>query len=303
MYSLTKTQIKHFYEKGWLGPLDTFSLAKIQPIKDYLAQNSQEVTIDGQQLRKFYNHFLGYQTTREHHLCCPSLLKILKDGRIVRRLNQLGESNLLLWRSNIFDKLPGQEGIGWHQAINYDGQKITEELEESKKTLIFPKNKKLLNLTVWLAIEDATLENGCLYFANGSHNYRFKEVKSSPSKGAFSFLNHEKISWQQQKSYSKVFDFNEQEWNIEAVPAKAGQIIILTEKVMHGSPANHSSQPRIGINARYINPSVQIYPHRKQGDYIDGVGNNIERHFSILVSGSDDYKLNVVQANHTNPNR
>ena len=53
---------------------------------------------------------------------------------------------------------------------------------------------------------------------------------------------------------------------------------------MHSSPANSSSQPRIGINARYIRPSVQIYPHRKKGDYIDGTGNDISKWFPILVS-------------------
>jgi chlorinating enzyme len=294
VYPLTETQIKHFSEKGWLGPLDAFSPAEIQPIKEYLSKNSREVEVDGQQLREFYNHFLGYKTTREHHFCCQSLLKILTDGRIVSPLNQLGEPNLLLWRSNIFYKLPGQGGIGWHQAIDYYGHKIAEEIEDSKKTLIFPKNENVLNFTVWLAIEDATIENGCLYFANTSHKYRFKEIKSSLSKGAFSFLTNEQMSWQQEKAYSKVFDFNEQEWEIEPVPAKAGQIIIFTEKVMHSSPPNYSKQPRIGINARYIRPSVQIYPHRKQGDHIDGTSHNIQKHFSILVSGHDDYGLNVV---------
>jgi len=92
------------------------------------------------------------------------------------------------------------------------------------------------------------------------------------------------MSWQKEKSYSKIFDFNEGEWSIEPVPAKTGQIIIFTERVMHSSPPNRSSQTRTGINARYIRPSVQIYPHRLQGDYIDGTGNNIEKHFSILVS-------------------
>jgi len=72
-------------------------------------------------IREFYNHFLGYKTTREHHFCCQFLLQLLKDIRIVGRLKQLGEPNLLLWRSNIFHKLPGQGGIGWHQAIDYYG--------------------------------------------------------------------------------------------------------------------------------------------------------------------------------------
>lgn len=294
MYSLTQTQIQHFRDKGWIGPLDAFSSAEIQPIKNYLAKNSQEIEVGGKRLKEFYNQFLGYKTTREHHLCCQPLLQLFQDSRIVGLLNQLGELNLLLWRSNIFHRLPGQGGIGWHQSIDYYGHRITEEVEEAKKTLIFPKDENILDLTIWLAIEDATLENGCLYFANASHKHTFKEIRVPVNKGAFYYLANEKMFWQEEKAYSKVFDFNEQEWDIEPVSAKAGQIIIFTEKVMHSSPPNRSSQPRIGINARYIRPSVQIYPHRKQGDYIDGTGNNIEKHFSILVSGRDDYGLNLV---------
>ena len=284
MYSLTRTQIQHFQNKGWVGPLDTFSLAEMEPIQGYLANNSKKIKVDAQQLMEFYNHFLGYKTTREHHFCCQSLLEALKDSRIIERLRQLGETNLLLWRSNIFYKLPGQGGIGWHQAIDYYGHDISQEVEESSKTLVFPKNENILNLTVWLAIKDATLENVCLYFSNGTHKHTFKAIQVPVSEGVFSYLTNEKMSWQKNKSYSKVFDFNEQEWEIEPVPAKAGQIIIFTERVMHSSPANSSSQPRIGINARYIRPSVQIYPHRKKGDYIDGTGNDISKWFPILVS-------------------
>ena len=112
MYSLTRTQIQHFQNKGWVGPLDTFSLAEMEPIQGYLANNSKKIKVDAQQLMEFYNHFLGYKTTREHHFCCQSLLEALKDSRIIERLRQLGETNLLLWRSNIFYKLPGQGGIG-----------------------------------------------------------------------------------------------------------------------------------------------------------------------------------------------
>lgn len=293
MFSLTESQILDFQKKGWLGPLDTFSLVEIEPIKEYLKAQGQLVKIDGQLLIEFDNPFLGYKTTREHHLSCKPLAQLLKDDRIVGRLNQLGEPNLLLWRTNIFYKLPGQKGINWHQAVDYYGHEIAEEIEPEKKTLLFPAHENVLDLTIWLAIEDSTLENGCLYFANGTHKQKFKAVKVPANEGAFSALTNEKMSWQKAKLYSKVFEFNETEYEIQAVPAKAGQIIIFTEKVIHSSPPNQSNHPRVGINARYIRPSVKIYPHRCQGNYIDGTGNNIERHFSILVSGRDDNQINI----------
>ena len=64
MYSLTQTQIEHFQNKGWVGPLDAFSVAEIQSIKDYLTKNSHKIEVDGQYILEFSNNFLGYKTKR-----------------------------------------------------------------------------------------------------------------------------------------------------------------------------------------------------------------------------------------------
>lgn len=64
---------------------------------------------------------------------------------------------------------------------------------------------------------------------------------------------------------------------------------------MHSSLPNQTNSRRLAINARYIRPSVHIYPHRWEGDFIDENNHDIEKQFSILVSGKDDYKVNVVQ--------
>ena len=105
--------------------------------------------------------------------------------------------------------------------------------------------------------------------------------------------------WQGRRDYSAVFDFNENEWEVEAVPAKMGETIIFTERVMHSSPPNNSANKRrLGINGRFVPPSVQVYPSRLEGDFIDENFHNIKKHFCILVSGKDDYGLNVVRDSH-----
>lgn len=94
---------------------------------------------------------------------------------------------------------------------------------------------------------------------------------------------------------AQIFDFDENEWEIECVPTiKAGQIIIFTELVMHRGPSNHSSKERWAMSGRYIRPSVTVYPQRLSGDYIDSYGIDIRKHFCILVSGSDNKKINKV---------
>jgi len=259
--TLTLEQIEHFNNKGWVGPLDSFSLSEIKTVIDCL---------------EFHSAVL------------------FKSPNIVQRLNQLGEPDLLLWRTNVFPKLAGYGAIKWHQVFEY--YTATNQVKES---LVFPEeDKDALNYTVWVALEDSTIENGCLQFVNGTHNKdRFEFVNNSvpASEGLFSGIYKHQALVQQGNQYSGTFVFEENDWEVEAVPAKAGQIIIFTERCMHSSLPNQTNNRRLAINARYIRPSIHIYPHRWKGDFIDENNHNIENQFSILVSGKDDYKVNVVQ--------
>ncbi len=294
MYSLTADQIKHFEEKGWVGPLDTFSLEEMEPMKECLESNSLMVEIDGQYTPNFYNNVLNVITPRDQHLFHKPVVELYKSPKIVQRLNQLGESNLLLWQTNIFYKAPTQGLIKWHQAIQFY---TASDIDFEKKTLVFPKDEDALNLTVWLAVDDATPENGCLRFANGTHKKEFKVLEGAlPAKeGMFAGIQAHKSVWQAGKKYALAFEFNETDWEVEEVPVKAGQIIIFTERTMHSSAINNSKQRRLALNARYVRPSVLIYPGRLKGDFIDENGHNVQRHFSIMVSGRDDYGINVIR--------
>lgn len=295
-YQLNDAQINTFHEKGWIGPLDTFSPQEVEVVRKKMEEISHIELVGEQRIRSFPNNYLGMEATissLNHHLYCDSFSNLFEDKRIVFRLNQLGEPNLLLWRTNIFHRMPGQEKLGWHQAIDYHGY----DVDETKKELAFPEGENPLNLTVWIALEDITPEMGVLSFANGSYHKRFKPIKVPFGEGMLKekkyFRDLDKEP--EKKRYSKAFDFDENEWEIESVSTiKAGQIIIFTESVMHSAPSNHSSKERWAVNGRYIRPSVTVYPGRLTGDYIDNYGFDIRKHFCILVSGSDNKKINKV---------
>lgn len=289
---LTENQVKHFLDKGWVGPLDIFSPSEFSALKQCLETNSSVAEVDGQQMMTFYNNIMNLNTSRDLHLFHKPIAKFFKNSKLVSLLNQLGEPNLLLWNTNVFCKMPGEGEIKWHQVYDsYD----PSAYDPQKPALLYPKDESFLNLTVWVAIDDATIEKGCLNFANGTHEKKFARLQVPPEEGMFAGVKNHKMVWQGRRQYSAVFDFNEDEWTVEAVPAKAGQVIIFTERVMHSSRGNNSNQRRLGINARYVRPSVQIYAHRLQDDFIDENFHNIKRHFAILVSGRDDYGINVVK--------
>ncbi len=290
MYELTKEQVSTFHQKGWLGPLDTFSVQEVESVKKEIEAISQIELLGEQKIRTFHNSYLGFKTHQNHHLWCKSLSNLFESKRVVHRLNQLGEENLLLWRTGIFHRMPGQEEIGWHQSIDYYGY----DVDETKIELVFPEGEKPLNLTVWIAFEDITPEMGRLHFANGSHQKRFKPIKVPLGQGVYPEEKYQKRSDSGKNLYSKSFAFDENEWEVESVPVKAGQIMIFTEKVMHKAPYNRSSKERWAINGRYIRPSVTVFPQRLTDNYIDEFGMDTKKHFCILVSGSDDYGINKV---------
>ena len=293
MYKLTDAQVNTFHQKGWIGPLDTFSAQEVEVVRKEIEEISSIELVGKQKIRTFPNIHFGIKTLNNHYLYCKPLSDLFEDKRIVSRLNQLGEPNLLLWRTSIFHRMPGQEKIGWHQAIDYYGYYINE----TKVELLFPEGEKPLNLTVWVAFADITSEMGTLSFANGSHQKRFESIKVPFGQGLFQeekyVINLE--AEPEEKRYSKVFDFDENEWEIESVPkVKAGQVIIFTEQIMHSAPSNRSSKERWVINGRYIRPSVTVHPQLLNNDYIDNYGCDLRKHFSILVSGSNNHKTNKV---------
>ncbi|MEM9215154.1 MAG: phytanoyl-CoA dioxygenase family protein [Cyanobacteria bacterium P01_F01_bin.150] len=301
MIKLTQEQIKKFHQKGWIGPLDLFSMQEVEPIHEQLKKVSRvaqfrDITQPGEQaFRIFHNQYFKAETHINHHFWCQSLYNLLLDSRIVDYLNILGEKDLLLWRSGVFNRMPQQVGVGWHQAVeSYRSSMSDEETVD----LIFPEDTEILNFTVWIALNDITEEMGNLQFANGSHRKRFKVVQAPLGKGAYPEERYRDMQEQlPEQSYSRAFVFDENDWEVESILSiKAGQIIIFNEHCMHQVPGNYGDRERWGINGRYIPPSVQIHPQRLTNNHsYDEYNCDLKKHYSILVSGRDDYGLNRVE--------
>jgi chlorinating enzyme len=295
---LNQAQVKHFQEKGWIGPVDIFPPAEIAAVKECLETNSRTIKeADGQEIITFYNNVLNLETPRDHYLFYQPIAELFKHPQLIQHLNQIAGKNLLLWYTNVFCKMPGQGEIKWHQAKEFY---TSSDIDFTKKTLVYSQDEDPLNLTVWVALEDADLENGCMRFANGSHQQIFKILKGSvpASEGVFAGISAHKTIWQKEQQYSLSYEFDENDWEVESVPVKAGQAIIFTESTMHCSLPNQSNRRRLAVIGRYVRPSTQVYPYRWQGDFIDENAHNITRHFCILVSGNDDYRHNVVRDEH-----
>ncbi len=295
---LSAEQLEHFNTKGWVK-VDLFSPAEVAVIQECLETNGRLIEeADGQQVMTFFNNVLGLETPRDLHLYHEPLKAMFRKPELIDKLNQMVGPDLLLWYTNVFCKMPGQGVIKWHQAIEHYS---SSDIDFSKKTLVYPDDEERhVNLTVWVAIDNVDKENGCMRFANGSQSTAFDIIPSAApaAEGIFAGISAHKTIWQRNQQYSFAYAFNENDWEVEDVPVRAGQAIIFTERTMHCSYPNHSTRRRLGIIGRYVGPDVLVYPGRQTQEWIDENGHDVRRHYNVLVSGEDRFKRNVVRDNH-----
>ncbi len=81
--------------------------------------------------------------------------------------------------------------------------------------------------TFWLAIDQSTLENGCMRFVVGSN----REPSLRP---------HRPLHGDREKSHTLVADVDEARDRIRPVPIQRGDVTVHDERVIHGSGGNFS---------------------------------------------------------------
>ncbi|MDX2155124.1 MAG: phytanoyl-CoA dioxygenase family protein [Hyphomicrobiaceae bacterium] len=101
------------------------------------------------------------------------------------------------------------------------------------------------SVSLWVPLDDATVENGCMWYVPGSHR---------------TILEHEQL-WdpKQRKGFYYGIASLPAELERRAVPAevRAGGIAIHAGALVHCSRPNHSPMPRRALASHFINPRVR----------------------------------------------
>ena len=177
------------------------------------------------------------------------MMAAMQHPAIVERLAQLLGPNLMTWRSQIFDKPPGGRAIAWHQASTYFFE------EGFTEPLVVPEDlSELFMLTVWIPCDPATEENGCLRFVRGSFRGGIRRMRLGGDEG-FVALSFEP-------------DYDVDPADIVPVEVQPGEVLIFSERTVHGSESNRSDRPRFAFNYRVVPEGVKVYPDPKgQGQH------------------------------------
>ena len=215
---LSESEVKKYHEDGYLIPNFTM------PEKDLLEIEELHISLI-KKFPKFRNYCPAVLLHDE------SFLKYCFNNEILNIIELLIGKNFALWNSSFFAK-PAFNGHAtpWHQ----DGQ--------------YWPIRPLATCSVWLAIDDATSENGCLKFIKGSHkNKKIKKHKINKS---------EKLTLNQELLKSEYIE----EKSVNLI-LKRGQISLHDVYMVHGSDENKSSNSRRAMTMRFM-PTTSVFDHR-----------------------------------------
>ena len=241
---LTQEQIDHFNAKGYIFPLDVFSAEEATAQLAYFDDLFAKATAAG------WDNY-GINGWHKH---CQGVYDLVTDDRILDYVQDLLGEDLVLWGTHYFTKLPGDcKRVSWHQDASY------WPLTPSK------------TVTVWLAIDDADVENGAMQFIPGSHLH-----------GQVAFEESEAA--ENNVLYQTVTDAEEHGDPPVTIALKAGQMSLHTDWLLHGSEPNRSSRRRCGLTMRFVSADVRA---------LEGWNAN-----SIICRGSDP---DDHWANHARP--
>ncbi len=215
--TLTPAQVQYFNEKGYLCPLDVFDSEEIKAHRAYFDRILEEAAAKG------WNSYSinGWQDRLR------SLWDLCHEDRVLDYVQDLLGEDLICWATHYFCKMPHDgKTVAWHQDASY------WPLTPSK------------TVTVWLAIDDADVENGAMQVFPGTH-----------LQGQIAFSRSE-------RSENNVL--NQTVRNVErfgvdpvSLEMKAGQISLHTDWVLHGSQPNASDRRRCGLTMRFVSPDVK----------------------------------------------
>jgi len=215
---LTTGELAFFNEQGYLSGFRVFNQEEVNLnrlksdalLERFIKEGKGSYAIDRYQDRFATIYDLA---------TAPSILDIVED---------IIGPNIICWATHYFCKMPGDDmGVSWHQDCSYWA------LTPSK------------TVTVWLAIDNADRENGCMRVIPGSHLQGHLSFRESDA-GERNVLTQ---TIPGAEAFGRPVD----------IELKAGEISLHSDLLVHGSLPNRSKRRRCGLTLRYCPPDVHAY--------------------------------------------
>jgi ectoine hydroxylase-related dioxygenase (phytanoyl-CoA dioxygenase family) len=163
------------------------------------------------------------------HFTDPDLFEWLFADEVLDLIEPIIGPDIALWASHFLCKPRGNgRRVPWHEDSYY------------WKGMLEP----MQVVTVWLAIDPSTPENGCMYVIPRTHGHGFSDYDPvDPESNVFP---------------TEITPAQRDETRAVPCVLKPNQASVHDARLMHGSPPNNSSLRRCGYTMRYMPTSVKF---------------------------------------------
>jgi ectoine hydroxylase-related dioxygenase (phytanoyl-CoA dioxygenase family) len=268
MARLSAHEIAHYQAEGWVIPqfrLPAARVAQMREALDALIRNNPGVRPE----KLVSAHVEG--DNGEGVRGSRQFLELAMDPEIVELVSGMIGEDVILWGCHVFCK-PAAEGYEtpWHQDGHY-----------------WP-IRPLASCTVWVALEESTIENGCLRVIPRSHRGGVLHPHLHEDRPDLT-LN--------QRMAAGSFD-ETQAVDLELQP---GQMSLHDVYMIHGAKANTSDKRRTGVALRYM-PSTSVFERNlRPADGKTGVTVNFAERPLWLLKGVDRSGRNDFEVGRRRP--
>lgn len=238
---LSAEQIEHYWQKGYYFPLQVFTP---EETRELLGEYHAHVARNGGRLQGLTPREQAVVLS-ETHTYLRWVYRMVSHPEVLDAVESILGPNLLVWATRWFSKMPGDKSyVSWHQDGTYWG------LHPPRVT------------TAWVALSPSIPENGGLRVVPGSH-----EGDYLPQRDTY----HPENALSRGQEIAVQVD----ERQAVDLALQPGQMSLHHIGIVHGSKANTSDKPRIGLAIRYITPDV--------------VQEGSARSMAMLVRGRDGF--------------
>ncbi|SRR5436190_11648341 len=218
-YRLSADQLEFYHENGYVAGVPMLDDEQVDNLRKELAELVNE-SHPGRHLFYEYNsnesadpvkilfHALGAWRIS------PGFHDLLWNPRLLVPASQLLGGAVRFWHDQIFYK-PAHHGgvVAWHQDYSY-----------------WTRTRPMAHLSCWIALDDATVDNGCVHYVPRSHRWNLLPITGLANNmdAIRSVLNEE-----QKNQFKPV-----------AIELRKGQASFHHPLMVHGSYENRTDKPR-----------------------------------------------------------
>jgi ectoine hydroxylase-related dioxygenase (phytanoyl-CoA dioxygenase family) len=253
-YRVSDEQVRFFDEFGYLAGIRLLTSKQVDALRAELAELTN-ASHPGHHLFYEYNSNESTDASRVlvHALgawrITPGFHDLLWNPAFLVPASQLLRGGVRFWHDQLFSK-PARHGgvVAWHQDYSY-----------------WTRTKPMTHLTCWIALDDATKENGCLHYVPGSHRW---DLLPKPALAGDMNAIQTVLSAEQKAQFKPV-----------AIELKKGMATFHHPLMLHGSFENNTDGPRRaavinvfrdGVRSASNEPLLEGVPPIPAGEPIGG---------------------------------